>query len=172
MRTRACAIAAALGLVTFVGGSAGAAAASPAAAASAAHATSLTTGIPCSVGGISQTCTLRIDRFDLVGRTLQAAGTVTSADGTTTVPFSAPVLDPASCQILSLTLGPLHLDLLGLVVDLNQVVLNVTAQPGPGNLLGNLLCAVAGLLNNTGGATNAITTLLNLINGILGGLQV
>jgi len=45
-----------------------------------------------------------------------------------------------SCQILDLTLGPLHLDLLGLVVDLNQVHLQITAQQGQGNLL----CAVAG----------------------------
>jgi hypothetical protein len=53
--------------------------------------------------------------------------------------------------------------LLGLVVDLNQVVLNITAQPGPGNLLGNLLCAVAHLLDNTGSTTTAIANLLNMI---------
>ena len=46
-----------------------------------------------------------------------------------------------SCQILDLVLGPLHLDLLGLVVDLNQVHLTITAERGPGNLLGNLLCS-------------------------------
>ena len=53
----------------------------------------------------------------------------------------------ATCQILFLTLGPLDLNLLGLRVQLNQVVLRITAIRGPGNLLGNLLCAVAGLLN-------------------------
>ncbi len=42
--------------------------------------------------------------------------------------------------ILNLALGPLDLNLLGLVVHLNQVVLNITAEGGPGNLLGNL-CA-------------------------------
>lgn len=68
-----------------------------------------------------------------------------------------------SCSILSLTLGPLHLDVLGLVVDLNQVNLNITAQPGPGNLLGNLLCDVAGLLNNTSGPLAAIANDLNMI---------
>ena len=51
------------------------------------------------------------------------------------------------------SLGPLDLNLLGLVVHLNTVHLNITAVPGPGNLLGNLLCAVAGLLDNTGGGT-------------------
>jgi hypothetical protein len=54
-----------------------------------------------------------------------------------------------SCQVLDLTLGPLHLDLLGLVVDLKQVHLTITAQQGAGNLLGNLLCAVANLLTAT-----------------------
>src|SRR5690242_710828 len=53
----------------------------------------------------------------------------------------------ASCSILSLTLGPLHVNLLGLVIDLNQVVLTITAVPGAGNLLGNLLCSLANLLN-------------------------
>ena len=46
-----------------------------------------------------------------------------------------------SCQILDLRLGPLDLNLLGLVVHLDMVHLNITAEPGPGNLLGNLLCA-------------------------------
>jgi hypothetical protein len=38
------------------------------------------------------------------------------------------------CQILDLTLGPLNLNLLGLVVTLNQVHSNITAVRGPGNL--------------------------------------
>ena len=40
--------------------------------------------------------------------------------------------------------------------------LNITAESGPGNLLGNLLCAVAGLLDN-GGALTSIASLLNQI---------
>lgn len=54
---------------------------------------------------------------------------------------------PAACPILRLELGPLDLNLLGLRVQLNQVILDITAVPGAGNLLGNLLCAIAGLLN-------------------------
>jgi hypothetical protein len=42
------------------------------------------------------------------------------------------------CQVLHLVLGPVHLDLLGLVVDLNKIVLDVTAIPG--TLLGNIFC--------------------------------
>jgi hypothetical protein len=52
-------------------------------------------------------------------------------------------------------------------VTLNQVHLNITAQQGPGNLLGNLLCAVANLLNG-GGAP--LTALANLLNQILAAL--
>ena len=40
-------------------------------------------------------------------------------------------------------LGPLHLDLLGFVVDLNQVHLTITGEAGNGKLLGNLLCGLA-----------------------------
>ena len=71
---------------------------------------------------------------------------------------------------LDLTLGPLHLDLLGLLVDLNQVHLQITAQQGSGNLLGNLLRAVAGLLDNNsgaGGLSGLLQGISNLLNQIL-----
>jgi len=55
---------------------------------------------------------------------------------------------------------------LGLQVDLSQVVLDITAQQGAGNLLGNLLCAVTGLLDSPGG----LSRLLNQILGVLQGL--
>lgn len=44
-----------------------------------------------------------------------------------------------SCPVLSLILGPLHLELLGLVVDLNQVKLRITAYRNQG-ALGDLFC--------------------------------
>lgn len=75
----------------------------------------------------------------------------------------------ASCQILDLVLGPLDLDLLGLQVALDTVHLNITAVPGAGNLLGNLLCGVAGLLDGTN--LGGLTDLLNqILQGLLGGL--
>jgi hypothetical protein len=77
----------------------------------------------------------------------------------------------ATCDILNLVLGPLHLNLLGLEVHLNQVVLDIVAVSGAGNLLGNLLCAVAGLLDG-GGALGQIAGLLNQILAILNGLGV
>jgi hypothetical protein len=53
---------------------------------------------------------------------------------------------PLHARSLDLTIGPTHLDLLGLVVDTNQIHLTITGEQGPGNLLGNLLCGIAGLL--------------------------
>jgi hypothetical protein len=74
-----------------------------------------------------------------------------------------------ACDILNLVLGPLHLDLLGLVVDLNQVVLNITGTTGAGDLLGNLLCAITGLLD-AGSLGQQVVNLLNQLVGILAGL--
>ena len=75
----------------------------------------------------------------------------------------------ASCDILNLVLGPLDLNILGLEVHLNQVILDIVAVSGAGNLLGNLLCAVAGLLDG-GAALGQIAGLLNQILAILNGL--
>ena len=86
----------------------------------------------------------------------------------TTGPAAAGVT-AASCDILNLVLGPLDLNLLGLEVHLKQVVLDIIATSGAGNLLGNLLCAVAGLLDG-GAALGQIAALLNQILGILNGL--
>ena len=72
----------------------------------------------------------------------------------------------AICPILHLDLGPLALDLLGLHIDLSRVILDITAVSGAGNLLGNLLCAVTGLLDNPTG----LAALLNQILAILSGL--
>jgi hypothetical protein len=48
--------------------------------------------------------------------------------------------------ILDLALGPITLDVLGLVVETSPICLNITAYDG-GGLLGDLLCAVADLLD-------------------------
>ena len=73
----------------------------------------------------------------------------------------------ATCRVLDLVLGPLHLDLLGLVVDLNQVHLTINAQSGPGNLLGNLLCAITHLLDGNPSA-GALAAILNSLLALLG----
>lgn len=120
-----------------------------------------------------------ITRFAVVDGALTAVGTFTGTIGgeTERVATTAQVLQvTGTCQILELTLGPLDLDVLGLVIELDQVHLEITAEQGPGNLLGNLLCAVAGLLDGPiggggglSGLLNQIVTLLNQILGQLGG---
>ena len=83
---------------------------------------------------------------------------------------SGPAAPARTCAILNLTLGPLDLNLLGLVVHLDRVHLTIDAQSGPGNLLGNLLCAVVHLLdgNPLGDVLNQIAGLLNRIIDLLG----
>jgi hypothetical protein len=102
---------------------------------------------------------------NLTGTLKDATGAVDAT--VSNLPINLPVTGAAangSCTILDLTLGPLHLDLLGLVVDLNQVHLTITGQTGPGNLLGNLLCGLANSLNGTGGGGG----LAGILNQILG----
>src|ERR1051326_2926222 len=132
--------------------------------------------------------TATITSFAVSGNNVVAVGTISGViDGAQSViaTFTAPVGIPqtsatapaaaqaaaaSSCDILNLTLGPINLNLLGLVVSIpNPVILNITAVPGAGNLLGNLLCSVAGLLNG-GGALQQVAGLLNQILGILSGL--
>lgn len=131
---------------------------------------------------------MKITGFAVENNTLVAtgvvSGTMTGASGANAVvrTFTAPVITgatqttaaagntaqaAASCGILHLELGPLDLDLLGLVVHLDRIVLDLSAVPGAGNLLGNLLCSVTNLLNS-GGALTQIANLLNQILGILG----
>jgi hypothetical protein len=54
------------------------------------------------------------------------------------------------------------------MVHLNQVVLDITAQSGPGNLLGNLLCSVANLLNGGSVLSQDLTGLLNIVQQLVG----
>jgi len=71
----------------------------------------------------------------------------------------------ATCDVLHLVLAPLDLDLLGLRVHLDRVVLDIVAVSGAGNLLGNLLCAVTGLLD--GGLSGQLGRLVRLLDRIL-----
>jgi hypothetical protein len=98
-------------------------------------------------------------------------GTLTDLDTGGTQQVSQAVTLPlavdGTCEILHLTLGPLDLNLLGLMVHLDQVVLNIDAQSGPGNLLGNLLCGIAGLLDGNA-PLSAIARILNNLLALLG----
>ena len=71
-----------------------------------------------------------------------------------------------TCQVLKLILGPLHLDLLGLNVDLygkdkqSPVIVTISAAPGHG-LLGDLLCSLAG-----GGQITSLQSLQAVLKGL------
>jgi hypothetical protein len=93
-------------------------------------------------------------------RGASAIGVIHQASNTTT---------RAVCDVLLLDLGPLHLDLLGLTVDLSQVILDVNAVSGAGNLVGNLLCGLLSILDLPGVIAD-ITHLVDNINSMLDGL--
>lgn len=131
--------------------------------------------IASEIGGVFDG-TFQVLRFAIQNGKLVAVGrltgTLTDALGnvidTVNQVINIPVTNATgTCDILHLELGPLDLDLLGLQVHLDKIVLDINAQSGPGNLLGNLLCAVAGLLDGNG---NALGRLRNLLNDILGAL--
>ena len=111
----------------------------------------------------------------LQGKIHHANGTVTKFSGIKKIPVkkingqsatdARTAGRAAACNILNLVLGPLDLNVLGLQVHLQRVVLDVIGVTGAGQLLGNLLCAVAGLLDGTplAGLLGQLTTLLNQI---------
>jgi hypothetical protein len=70
---------------------------------------------------------------------------------------------PGACEILNLVLGPINLDLLGLVVRTNRINVRIDAVPGEGNLLGNLLCAITGILDPQTAAARDQAAALNAI---------
>lgn len=114
--------------------------------------------------------TLHIQEFAAQGTNLVASGklsgTLTSTSGQVigtvkNVKVSGiPIAIDPSCSILSLTIGPIHLDLLGLVVDVSQITVTITAQPG--TLLGGLLCQLAG--------ATTLQQIVSLLNQILAAL--
>jgi hypothetical protein len=152
--------------------------------------TSLLTAIPVSQGTFAGTLSITRIGYDPETGGLLFSGTVTrTADGVsesfTDVPGVLGSTDPSApsalargnneagaCDILFLDLGPIFLDLLGLQLDLSPIQLDLDAAPGPGNLLGNLLCALTGLLDGGGLLTQIIGVLdrINAILDLLGGL--
>jgi hypothetical protein len=130
--------------------------------------------------GKSFTGHFNVSQFVARGGKAYAVGTLTGKLGNRTVKQSNVAIPvsmgsasspltahaAATCQILNLVLGPLHLNLLGLHVDLNQVVLNITGHTGAGQLLGNLLCGVANLLN-PGLPAGQLAGLLNIVEQLI-----
>ena len=108
-----------------------------------------------TAGAVNFVGTLSLQKFDVQNDQVVAIGSLTGtltgavAGVVTNLLVTIPVIDANAdaCEILHLELGPIDLNLLGLVVHVDRIVIDITAQPGPGNLLGNLLCAIAGLFD-------------------------
>jgi hypothetical protein len=99
-----------------------------------------------------------INRFVRQGRRIVAQGAVVTryksdqrAPVFTSKPFTARLLTGRTsfaasqriCNVLRLSLGPLHLEVLGLIVDLDRILLTIRAD-SEGGLLGSLFCGLAG----------------------------
>jgi len=102
------------------------------------------------------------------GLTQVFSPTSVNAGGTSVTPSAG------STSILHLSLGPVDLNLLGLNVHLDNcangpVTVDITAQHGPGQLLGNLLTSVAHLLDGQGHG-NALANALNRVAGAIDNL--
>ncbi len=74
---------------------------------------------------------------------------------------------PGACQVLNLVLGPININLLGLSVRTNQINLRIDAVPGAGNLLGNLLCGITGILDPNALANTPLGQLAQILNALL-----
>jgi hypothetical protein len=135
--------------------------------------------------------TFTIQRFVDNGGQLGAFGTLvlTTAQGQTAVtqvvmPVTAThapaaatttsaVAIQAVCEVIDLTLGPLDLNLLGLVVHLDTVHLDVDANPAGGllgQLLSGLLCGsdLAAIFGNLTTLVGFLNSVLQALGGILG----
>jgi len=128
-----------------------------------------------AAGAVNFVGTFSIQKFDVQNNQVVAIGNLTGqATGAVVgavqnLLVTIPLIDANAdaCEILHLELGPIDLNLLGLVVHVDRIVIDITAQPGPGNLLGNLLCAIAGLLDQPGAPLGIIADLLNSLLDLL-----
>ena len=129
----------------------------------------LTSIIPISITNVA------VENGQLVAHGLVGGTAFTAPLTLSTTPNPDP---DADCPILHLEINEIHLNLLGLTVDTSDICLNIDAHPGPGNLLGNLLCDVSHLLDGgtplgtilgglstdqLGTLTGGVTSLLNSV---------
>jgi len=110
--------------------------------------------------------------------TVDAQGNHATLQGQVGVnPISVPVTLTATpgsngAEILNLHIDPIHLDILGLNVQTSAICLNITAQQGSGNLLGNLLYSVAHALDTNGGNLGNALSGLNPVERVLFDLEL
>src|SRR5829696_5516602 len=82
-------------------------------------------------------------------RGVMAPATLSSLAAAQGSQLPAPAIPPTpnACEILRLELGPIDLNLLGLRVRTDEINVLIEGVRGPGNLLGNLLCGITGILD-------------------------
>jgi hypothetical protein len=155
------------------------ASAMPAAPAPPSPSGALTTAIMQTIAGVGTfTGTLTVTSFNVVNGVLNAVGTIsgsltdtagnvvgTLTNAAITIPLSSVT---GTCTILTLHTGAINLSVLGLNVLLSPIDLVITATAAPGNLLGNLLCAVAHLLDSNA----SLGALASLLNQILSAIRI
>jgi hypothetical protein len=101
-------------------------------------------------------------------RVANASAAGASASQVQPPPLPLPPLPAGNaCAILALDLGPINLPVLGLVVRTNQIQLRIDAVQGPGNLLGNLLCGITGILDPGSLANTTLGQLSQILNALL-----
>jgi hypothetical protein len=74
---------------------------------------------------------------------------------------------PGACQILNLTLQPIDINLLGLRLRTSRIDLRLEGVPGAGNLLGNLLCGILGILDPRASTPATPSQLTQVLNALL-----
>jgi len=108
-----------------------------------------------SKGSLTGGTDVTIKRFSQVNGQIYAHFVVAGKNGRTFGPFrtaaeiqQAPEIPEGACTVLRIVLQPVDFTLLGVRVQLfgatpeDPVVINIYGVPGPGNLLGNLICAI------------------------------
>jgi hypothetical protein len=87
--------------------------------------------------------------------------------GASQLPGQPPNPLPNACQILDLELQPITLNLLGLLVRTSRIEVLIEAVPGAGNLLGNLLCGITGILDPQAATSPSPSQLAQVLNALL-----
>jgi hypothetical protein len=101
-----------------------------------------------------------LNLVNLLGsNSLSNPGTVTG--GAVTPPAETPA------QLLTISLKPIDLNLLGLELKTDPIMVTVSTQGGDGKLLGNLLSGITTLINTQGVSSalnNVLATTVNIVN--------
>lgn len=85
---------------------------------------------------------------------------------------TTPSTTPEASQLITLEIPPLDINLLGLQVKTEgTITVTVSAQPGEGKLLGNLLTTVSNLINLEG-VNNALNTVLDSVVGLVNSVDL